>query len=114
RALCGVMVSGSRSGSSGMICATIGSSGVVMRGPLAARVAIDRNVAAVPVLAGQTEPVAVKRQSPFLQLVHPDRLALDLECGAVQPFPLGRKCPGGHRLAFPIQAVKSNRTAKPE
>src|SRR5882724_8184993 len=32
RALCGVIVSGSRSGSSGMIWAMTGSSGVIMRG----------------------------------------------------------------------------------
>ena len=36
RALCGVIVSGSRSGSSGMIWAITGSSGAVMRGSLAA------------------------------------------------------------------------------
>ena len=34
RALCGVIVVGSRSGSSGMIWATTGSSGVIMRGCL--------------------------------------------------------------------------------
>jgi len=37
RALCGVMLSGSRSGNSGMIWAMTGSSGVIMRG-----LALDR------------------------------------------------------------------------
>src|ERR1700674_2951781 len=81
---------------------------------LAAKLAVDRNVAAISAFAAKMEPLAVKRQGPFLLFARPQRLALDHKRMAIQPLPPHRNDTGGGWLGLAIDAVKSDRAIRRE